>query len=320
MDLKQSISVKEIAELLNATIIGDNAVVVSSVNEIHKVKKGSLTFVDHPKYFNQAIYSSASVIIVNAKVDCPENKALLLVDEPFEAYNFLAKRFLLQEHSTDAVSKTAVVGTGTILESGVVLGNHVTIGENCLIRANVVIGDYTTIGDNTIIHPNTAIGNDAFYFKRNSDKRYQKWHTIGRVVIESDVEIGACCTIDRGVSGDTIIGAGTKIDNQVHIAHGVELGKNCLIAAQAGIAGKTIIQNDVIIYGQAGISKSLVVGEGAVILAQTGVSKSIPGGKQYFGSPAGEALTKFKELAALRRLPSMLNNTKVDKLSKDAGN
>jgi UDP-3-O-[3-hydroxymyristoyl] glucosamine N-acyltransferase len=216
------------------------------------------------------------------------------------------------------ISDSATIGAGTIIEPGAVIGNHVNIGENCLIRANTVICDHTQIGNNVEIYPNSVIGSNAFYYHQKSDKSYEYWHSIGRVVIENDVRIGACCSVDRGVSGDTIIGEGTKIDDQVHIGHGVVVGKHCIIAAQTGIAGKTIIQDYVTIYGQVGISKGLVIGEGAVILAQTGVSKSIPGGgKRYMGSPAADAMQTFKEMAALRRLPELIK--KIDKISNLLG-
>jgi UDP-3-O-[3-hydroxymyristoyl] glucosamine N-acyltransferase len=286
------------------------------LSEIHKVVKGSLIFVDNKKYYNQAIYSLATAIIMNEEVECPEGKALLLVEKPFEAYNKLALHFSPPEPLTKAISDTAVIGNNTLIEPNVVVGNYVTIGDNCLIRANTVILDHTEIGDNVIIHANTSIGNDAFYMSKQPDGKYNRWHSIGRVVIENDVEIGAGCTIDKGVSGDTVIGEGTKIDNLVHIGHGVCIGKHCLLAAQVGIAGKTIVQDNVTIYGQVGISKSLVIGEGATLLAKAGVAKSIPGGnnKQYTGIPAGESRTKYRELFALRRVPDMVKQ--VDEIYK----
>lgn len=302
MDLQHPLPLRAIAELVGGEIIGDPETIVSSINEIHKVKRGSLTFVDVKKYYDRALYSAATVIIVNDKVDCPPGKALLLCDDPFYAYNKLATTFKPFKHLTATISDSAVIGDDTVIEPGVVIGHNVTIGSNCLIRANVVIMDDTVIGNNVTIHPNTTIGSDAFYFKKQGDV-YEGWHSIGRVVIHDDVRIGACCSIDKGVSGDTIIGKGSKLDNQVHIAHGVVVGQNCLFAAQVGVAGKTIIQDNVTLYGQVGVSKSLVIGEGAIVLAQSGVSKSLMGGKTYFGSPAGESKQKYLEMVAIRGLP-----------------
>lgn len=306
MDLKSPIPIQELAQMTGAQLIGNKSLLVGSLNEIHKVKHGSLTFVDSDKYLDRALYSLASAVLVHRPVECPEGKALMLSSDPFAAYNLLAKHFSPFERLHTSISPSAEIGEGTQLEPNVVVGNRVRIGENCLIRANVTILDDTIIGDNVIIHPGTVVGSDAFYFKKQGET-YERWHSIGRVIIHNDVEIGASCTIDRGVSGDTVIGQGSKLDNMVHVAHGVLIGKNCLIAAQVGIAGKTIIQDNVILYGQVGVSKSLVVGEGAVIMAQSGVSKSLQGGRTYFGSPAGETRLRFKELAALRRLPDFFH-------------
>lgn len=307
MKFKMPISITDIATLIDAKVIGDSNTKVTFLSEIHKVEKGSLMFVDNEKYYNQAIYSAATAIIINKELECPEGKALLIVENPFEAYNKLALHFNPSVPIQNSISPTAIIGENTILEPGVVVGNHVTIGDNCLIRANTVLLDNTKIGNNVMIHANAAIGNDAFYMNKQADKSYNRWNSIGRVIIEDNVEIGAGCTIDKGVSGDTIIGEGTKIDNLVHIGHGVRIGKHCLLAAQVGIAGKTIIQDYVTIYGQVGISKSIVVGEGATILPKTGVLKSIPGGdKEYIGIPAAESRGKFKEIIALRQLPEII--------------
>ena len=167
--------------------------------------------------------------------------------------------------------------------------------------------DHCIIGDNVVIQSGTVIGSDAFYYnkKTNRDIHYKRMTSCGRVVIKDDVEIGAGCTIDRGVTGDTVIGEGTKMDNHVHIGHDTVVGKNCLFAAQVGIAGAAMIEDEVILWGQVGISKTLTVGKGAVINAQSGVPSSLPGGKAYFGSPAGEARGKMKEIAWVKRIPEI---------------
>jgi UDP-3-O-[3-hydroxymyristoyl] glucosamine N-acyltransferase len=187
------------------------------------------------------------------------------------------------------------------------IGNHVSIGKDCIIHPNVTILDHCIIGNNVIIQAGTVVGSDAFYYnkKANRDIHYKKMNSCGRVVIEDFVEIGANCTIDRGVSGDTVIGAGTKIDNLVHIGHDTEVGKNCLFAGQVGIAGATKIEDNVILWGQVGVSKTLTIGKGAIVYAQSGVKDSIDGGKVYFGSPVEDAREKMKEFVWIKRIPQL---------------
>jgi UDP-3-O-[3-hydroxymyristoyl] glucosamine N-acyltransferase len=147
-----------------------------------------------------------------------------------------------------------------------------------------------------------VIGADAFYFKKRP-AGYDKMLSCGRAIIRDRVEIGANCTVDKGVSGDTVIGEGTKFDNHVHIGHDTVIGKNCLFAAQVGVAGVVVVEDDVILWGQVGVQKDLVIGKGAVVLGQSGVPKSLEGGITYFGSPVREAREKMKELAMIKRLP-----------------
>jgi UDP-3-O-[3-hydroxymyristoyl] glucosamine N-acyltransferase len=158
------------------------------------------------------------------------------------------------------------------------------------------------VGDECVIHSGAVIGGDAFYFKKYPDLGYVKMHSCGRVIIGNRVEVGACTTIDRGVSGDTIIGDGTKFDNHVHIGHDTQIGKNCLFAAQVGVAGVVKIEDDVILWGQVGVNKDLVIGKGAVVYGQSGIGSSIEGGKIYFGSPVQEAHEAWKQVAYSRRL------------------
>jgi UDP-3-O-[3-hydroxymyristoyl] glucosamine N-acyltransferase len=167
------------------------------------------------------------------------------------------------------------------------------------------------IGDNVVIGANSIIGSDAFYFKKTDEGSFKPWRSGGRVIIHNDVHIGAGCTIAKGVSGDTVIGKGSKLDCQIHIGHGVVIGENCLFAAQVGIGGKTIVEDNVVLYGQVGIAQALHIGAGAVVLAKSGVSKSLDGGKTYFGIPADEVREKYKELAALRQLPDFLKKNRT---------
>ncbi|MBP7821808.1 MAG: UDP-3-O-(3-hydroxymyristoyl)glucosamine N-acyltransferase [Saprospiraceae bacterium] len=300
MKLDNAISVSTIADMINADIIGGMGTeMITGINEIHKVQKGDITFVDVEKYFKVCLESAATFIIINKKVDCPEGKVLLFCDKPFEAYNKIALFFRPQTPLTDKIASNAEVHPSAIIEPGVIIADHVKIGANAHIHANVYIGEYSEIGENVSIQSGSIIGSDAFYFKKESDG-YKKWRSIGKVIIEDDVEIGAGCTINKGVSGATIIGKGSKLDCQIHIGHGVVIGKRCLIAAQVGIGGKTIVGDDVVLYGQVGVAQNVTIGDKAVILAQSGVSKSLDGGKHYFGSPAAEVSEKYRELAYLR--------------------
>lgn len=302
MILPRALLVETIAEWLQVTVVAGIATHITGINEIHKVTEGDLTFVDHPKYYTKVLASAASTVLINrADVANPQQKTLLLSDDPFRDYNALVKRLADTVIMQQAVNDAAFIGEHTVVQYGAVLGNNVRIGKHCLIYPNVVIYDGTVIGDHVTIHANTVVGADAFYYKRRPEG-YDKLLSCGRVVIYDHVEIGACCTIDRGVSGDTIIGHGTKIDNHVHIAHGVVIGSHCLIAAQVGIAGKTIIEDNAILWGQVGVSKDLTIGAGAVILAQSGVSKSLEGGKTYFGAPAEEARQAWRRTGELKQL------------------
>jgi len=302
-------SAKELARLINAELIGDDTKLISGLNEIHRVKEGDLVFVDHPKYFKNALSSAATAIIINQQVACPEGKVVLLHPEPFTAYNKLVRHFRPLEFSNASISPTAKIGKHTVIMPGVFVGNHVVVGDNCIIYPNVTIYYYTQIGNNVVIHANSVLGSDAFYFKRRLDK-LEKLESCGNVIIEDDVEIGASCTMDRGASASTIIGKGTKIDNLVHIGHDTTIGKNCTIAAQVGVAGVVSIGDNVILWGQAGVANDVSIPDNVEIYAQSGVGKDLESGKVYFGSPAAEAREKFKELAYLKKLPSFIENIK----------
>jgi len=298
-------ALNDLAKLTSTTVIGDGTKSVLGINEIHKVEPGDITFVDHPKYYDKALSSAASFVIINKKVEAPEGKSLLFSETPFDAYNAIVKHFRSFEPAAKAISDSAVIGGGTVIQPGAFIGNHVKIGKNCIIHSNVSIYDHCILGDEVIIQANTVIGGDAFYFKRKPDG-YDKMLSCGRVIIHDRVEIGSGCTIDKGVSGDTVIGQGTKIDNLVHIGHDTVVGKNCLFAGQVGIAGVTTIEDDVILWGQVGVSKDLTIGKGAVVLAQSGIPKSLEGGKTYFGTPTQEARDKMRELAFIKQLPGII--------------
>ncbi|MEZ4721294.1 MAG: UDP-3-O-(3-hydroxymyristoyl)glucosamine N-acyltransferase [Flavobacteriales bacterium] len=301
MKLPRPHTLSEIASLLNASFVGNPELSVTGINEIHVVEPGDVAFVDHPKYYDKTLESAASVVLINKQVDCPEGKGLILHDDPFSAFNFLSNHFRPFVQSSERIDSSANIDETASVHPSAAIGQHVSIGKNAIIHANVSIGNHCIIGDNVIIHANTAIGGDAFYYKKRPTG-FDKLLSCGRVIIENDVEIGSSCTIDRGVTGDTIIGEGTKMDNLVHIAHDTRIGKRCLFAAQVGIAGCVTIEDEVTLWGQVGCIANVTIGKGAVVLAQSGIAKSLEAGKTYFGSPAVEARKKMRELAAISSL------------------
>lgn len=312
MKFPHPIPVRTLALHINARqIIGDDTLEATGINEIHKVEPGDIAFSDVKKYFEKTLKSAATIILLNEAAECPPGKAILIVDNPFEAYDQLIREHRPFEPVRVPISQQAQIHPTAILEPGVVVAANTSIGAYSHIQANTYIGEYSYIGDHVSIGPNSIIGSDAFYFKKSPDGAFQKWRSGGRVIIEDHVDIGAGCTINKGVSGDTVIGAGSKLDCQIHIGHGAVIGKNCLFAAQVGIGGKTIIEDGVVLYGQVGVIQAIHIGKNAVVLAGSGVSKSLEGGKTYFGSPAEEFREKYKELAALRQLPAILRKLKI---------
>jgi UDP-3-O-[3-hydroxymyristoyl] glucosamine N-acyltransferase len=300
LNFKRTYTLNDIAKILNCEFVGDPSTLVKGINEIHVVKKGDIVFVDHPKYYEKALNSLATTILINKKVVCPEGKSLLISEDPFRDFNKLTTHFNPFIASKKNISDSAIIGLETIIQPNVFIGNHVIIGKNCVIHPNVTIYDNTVIGNNVTIHANTVLGADAFYYKKRSEG-YDKLISGGRVVLEDNVDLGASCTIDKGVTGDTTIKEGTKIDNQVHVGHDTVIGKKCLIASQTGIAGCVVIEDEVTIWGQVGTNSGITIGKGAIILGQTGVTKSVAGGKSYFGTPVSESREKLKEMAEIKR-------------------
>lgn len=316
MDFDRPYSPLEIADLTRSELIDYGTINIQLVglNEIHHVRKGDITFCDHPKYMETALQSAASCIIVNQKCVAPAGKVLLYNADPFKAYNSLVSLFVssgslfkfdlhssrIELRTTRNEQRTDIHPTA-IIETGAVIGVGVKIGAQSFIGAQTVIYSETVIGQNVHIGAQSVIGSDAFYFKRAATKS-EKWVSGGGVVIADNVDIGALCTINKGVSTNTTIGAHTKIDCHVHVGHDSVIGAHCLIAAQVGISGNVIIEDNVIIYGQVGIAQNVRIGAGAIILGQTGVSKSIEGGKKYFGTPVQEVGVAFRQLAKLKKL------------------
>ena len=302
-------TLQEIAALINAKPAGNFDIEILGLNEIHVIQKGEIVFVDHPKYYDKALNSAASVILINKEVNCPEGKALLISDDPFRDFNKLTDHFNPFKPSDKNISETARIGENTIIQPNCFIGNNVTIGDHCIIHANVSIYDNAVIGDHVEIHAGSVLGASAFYYKKRPEG-FDQLKSGGRVVIEDHVHIGASCTIDRGVTGDTTIKEGTKIDNQIQIGHDTVIGKKCLIASHVGIAGCVVIEDEVTIWGQVGITSGITIGEKAIISAKAGVSKSLEAGKHYFGIPAEDFRTKYKEIASIKKIPEVLERLK----------
>ncbi len=309
MKFPRQYKLQEIAALLQLEYVGDSDFPVSGMNEIHVVEQGDIVFVDHPKYYDKALQSAATTVLINKKVDCPEGKSLLISEDPFNDFNKLTKYFKPFEPANRSIAETAKIGEGTIIQPNVFIGNNVVIGKNCVIHPNVIIYDDCIIGNNVTIHAGTILGADAFYYKKRPEY-FDKLLSGGRVVVEDEVDIGAGCTIDKGVTGDTRIKKGAKLDNQIQVGHDTVIGECCLIASQCGIAGCVVIEDEVTLWGQVGVTSGISIGAKAVVLAQTGISKSLEGGKTYFGSPVEEARNKLKQLANVKQIPAILEKLK----------
>ncbi len=321
MKLKEPSTLSQLAEILGCTFAGNLNQPVLGFNEIHMVENGDVTFVDVEKYFDKALNSKATIIIINKTITPPLGKGLLFHSEPFTAYNQLTEHFqprYRMDHAGSPVLGVNVktgrnvvfgteveIGENTEIGHNTVIGSEVKIGKNCLIYPNVTILDHSVIGDNVCINSGTVIGGEGFYFKSRKESK-EKLLTKGRVVIHDNVDIGANCTIDRGISGDTIIGEWTKLDSLIQVGHDTVIGKRCVIAAQVGIAGVVTIEDDVILWGQVGVNKDLTIGKGAILLGKAGVMSSLEGGKKYLGMIAHEYRSVLKEEAALRRLPDWM--------------
>lgn len=309
MKFSKPYTLKEIASIIKCDYVGEETFPVLGMNEIHVVEPGDIVFVDHPKYYDKALQSAATIILINKEVECPKGKALLISDDPFRDFNKLTQHFKPFQASDIAISKTAKVGKNTVIQPNCFIGNNVIIGDNCVIHSNVSIYDDAVIGDNVTIHSGTVLGANAFYYKKRPTG-FDRLLSGGRVVIQDNVDIGASCTIDKGVTGDTTIGEGSKLDNLIQIGHDTVIGKKCLIASQVGIAGCVVIEDEVTIWGQVGITSGITIGSKAVISAQSGVSKSLEGNNSYFGTPADDFRSKYKEIASIKKIPEILEQLK----------
>lgn len=299
MTFNQPQNLKTIAALIGAKFVGDENFQVFGTNEIHMVKQGEIVFVNHPKYYDKALNSPATIILIDKEVDCPEGKALLISDDPFRDFNKINTHFTKIFNFREELHNVEV-GEGTFIHPTAVIGNDVTIGKNCHIFPNVVIGDRTVIGDNVVIQANTVLGGDAFYYRKLNGS-FDRLISVGNVVIENNVEIGNGCTVDRGVTDSTVIGEGSVLDNQIQIGHDTVIGKKVLIASQTGIAGCCIIEDEVTVWGQVGMASGVRVESGTVLLAKCGVNRDLKKGT-YFGPIAEEFREYLRKEVKLKNL------------------
>jgi len=310
MDFPKAHTLEELANLLGCAFRGEADHLSYGFNEIHRVRPGDIVFVDHAKYYQKAIESAATTILINQEVAVPPGKGLLISDDPFRDFNRLTQHFFPFQASAAQIAPDAEIGEGTIIQPGAFIGPGVKIGKNCVIHANVSIMQNCRIGDGVHIQANSVIGSNGFYYKKRAEG-HDRLLSGGTVILEDEVEIGASCTIDRGVSAETRIGRGSKLDNHVHIGHDTIIGEKCLLAAQVGIAGCSRIGNEVVLWGQVGVGSDVNIGDKAVVLAQSGVPKDLEGGKTYFGYPAGDARKRHREIASLRLLPEIINRIEL---------
>ena len=320
MKFPNPINLSALLEIIDckAETIGNQNISISGINEIHSVEAGDICFVDHPKYYQKVIQSPATLILINQKADIPEGKTLVVLDDPFQAYLKVVKHFRVLTSQNELIAADAITGEGTVIQPGTFIGKNVTIGKNCIIHANVSIYDHTVIGNDCVIHSGAVIGADAFYFQKRADG-WHKMISCGSVHIGNRVEIGALTSIDKGVSGDTVIGDGCKFDNHIQVGHDTKIGKNCLIGAHSAIAGCTVVEDDCLIWAKVVVNKDLVLKKGTTVLATAAVDKTMGGENQVLiGQPAGDARRKWREMAAARMLPELMQEFEALKKKVEA--
>ncbi|MEI8012548.1 MAG: UDP-3-O-(3-hydroxymyristoyl)glucosamine N-acyltransferase [Candidatus Omnitrophota bacterium] len=319
-------SLQDIAKQIGGCVVGDGALLIKGVCGIKEAKEGDLTFLANPKYLPLAAVTQASAIIVGPDV-LVAGKAVIQTENPSLAFSQVVAA--IKENLTPRISgvhpsalihpsvlmgegvgigphvvieKDARIGAGTIICAGTFIGQKTVVGVDCLIYPNVTIREDVTLGDRIIIHSGAVIGSDGFGYL-TIDGKHLKIPQMGTVIVEDDVEIGACVTIDRARFDKTLIGRGTKIDNLVQIAHNVRVGENCFIIALAGIAGSASIGHNAIIAGQVGVAGHVHVAEGAMVAAQSGITKDVSPGAKMFGTPAQEYKQAVREMGFIGRLP-----------------
>jgi UDP-3-O-[3-hydroxymyristoyl] glucosamine N-acyltransferase len=326
-----TLTARGLADLVGGRLRGDPAIEVSGIATPAAATGASVVFVDDPKRLADALASAAGVIIAGFFAeDASSSAAIVTCDNPRLAFARAGRRLTSVPRGAGGVHPSAIVdpsailgddvsiGPRAVIDDGVLLGARVSvgpgahvgrgvrIGADSVLRSNVVVYPGTEIGARVVVHAGTVLGSDGFgYVRDEATGVYETFPQVGRLVIADDVELGALCTVDRGALGVTEIGAGAKLDNQVHIAHNVRIGRNVVIAAQTGIAGSSVVEDNVVIAGQVGIADHVRIEGGAILGAQCGVpsNKVIRGpGVLFWGTPARPIRQYLKELAALARL------------------
>jgi UDP-3-O-[3-hydroxymyristoyl] glucosamine N-acyltransferase len=322
------LKLRDIAQRLECRLEGDGEIEIGRVAGIEDAGAGDITFFTNPRYAAELKRTAASaVILAEGAGDAP--CAMLRASHPYLAFAKAVELFARRErppagiHSVADVAATAVVapdasigpfatvgdgariGARSIVYPHVTIGSQVTIGDDCVVHSHVSIRERVQIGNRVVVQDGAVIGSDGFGFARTPDGTHHKIPQVGGVVVEDDVEIGANAAIDRPAVGETRIGAGSKIDNLVQIAHGVKIGRNVLLAEQVGIAGSTVIEDAVTLAGQVGVSGHITVGRGTIATAQTGVPSSVDPGSFISGYPAIDNRDWLKASAVFRRLPEL---------------
>lgn len=307
------ITAAEVAQLLGGKLIGQADLEINEIIDIHDNSNGGLAIIHQKKDLNALETSKAEVIIGPSVIESVKDKTLIVIDkiDPMKLNQLLrfykVKRYGLEDQCNTSdrsdvhIGNHVSIGKDCYFMPGVKIMNGVTIGDNVVVHANTVIKEGTVIGSNVTIDANCSIGNYSFEYLFEHGE-YIRLESVGRVIIEDDVEIGANNTIDRGTFGSTVIGRGTKLDNQIQIGHDVKIGQHCLIVSQVGIAGWTILEDHVIVHGQAGLAGGLRIGRGTMIKAQAGVTKSCKPNSQLCGYPARESSQFLSTVAALNKL------------------
>ena len=324
-------TVDQIADLIEGTVNGNGATLISNFDKIEEGKSGSISFLSNPKYESFLYQTDASAVIISKDLALkkPVKTALIRVSDPYLAFTILLQKYqeLVENKETGIqvpsyvadsahISENVFVGRFTFVDAGsqigknsqiydrVSIGKNVTIGCDCTIFPGVVIYKDCVIGNNVVIHANSVIGSDGFGHAPQADGTFKSIPQLGNVVIEDDVSIGSNTTIDRATMGSTIIRKGVKIDNLVQIAHNVEIGSNTAIAAQTGISGSTKVGENCLIAGQVGVAGHITIAPKTIVTGQSGVTKSVKTpGQTLGGTPASNNVDFLKRNALIRQLP-----------------